>query len=111
VLARAVRLPIEVGKGPVTLLPLNVIAVTRFAVTVIPNHVLTGALSQFVLSVQLAPFVLLYKSTKASESLVSTVGCAFAQKEAVKITSKKVSFGRKHLFMISLLRIEQLNFF
>jgi hypothetical protein len=98
-------LPIEVGKGPVTLFPLNVIAVTRFAVTVIPNHVLTGVLSQFVLSVQLAPFVLLYKSTKASESLVSTVGCAFKQNEPIKIISNKESFGSKHLFMISHLRI------
>ena len=65
----------EEGRLPFILLPLRFIAVTLDPVTVIPYQVLTGPVNQLVLSRHSEPFVLLYKSTKASESVVLTA-CA-----------------------------------
>lgn len=71
--SKLVNLANDSGMFPLRLLRLKAIVFTLPAFTKIPNQVDNGALvNQRYLSTQCGPSVLLYKSTNASESLIST---------------------------------------
>ncbi len=72
------KFPISAGIVPTKLFAIKFIAVTRPSDTVIPCQVEMGCpVSQFVLFVQLAPLVLLYRATRARESPASIFDSIF----------------------------------
>lgn len=79
-LVKDVRFPISLGKVPTILLfEAKIILVTCPDATVMPYQVLIAvSVFQLVFVVQLAPFVLLYKATRASHSVCGTPVVAVA---------------------------------
>src|SRR5689334_5272197 len=94
----------EEGRVPLKRLKLRFILVTLVFATPIPYQVLTGCpVNQLLLLSHSAPLVLLYKSTKASESFTSTWALAVVKLFATVVNRihriMKLDFIKKGFIM------------